>query len=47
MPFEASFIIEEEYIEAKIEGIQFLAVFLFFYGLRLIKKINNTNTEEK
>lgn len=29
--------IEEEYLEALTEGIQFLAAFLFFYGLKMIK----------
>jgi len=26
--------IEEEYLEAMVEGVQFLAGFLFFYGLQ-------------
>ncbi len=29
--------ISEAYLEAMIEGIQFLAAFLFFYGLKMIK----------
>jgi hypothetical protein len=29
--------ISDEYLEAIIESIQFLAAFLFFYGLKLIK----------
>ncbi len=29
--------IEDTYVEAMFEGIQFIAAFFFFYGLRLIK----------
>lgn len=38
LPFEAFFIIEKEYVEAIFEGTQFLAAFLFFYGLRIIRQ---------
>ncbi|MHA1148182.1 MAG: hypothetical protein ACTSR8_08045 [Promethearchaeota archaeon] len=31
-------IIEEPYLEATFEATQFLAAFLFFYGLRVIKR---------
>ncbi len=29
--------IDEEYLEAMIEGIQFIAAFFFFYGLKIVK----------
>ena len=28
---------EEHYVEATIEGVQFFAAFLFFYGLKILK----------
>ncbi|MFW9814253.1 MAG: hypothetical protein ACFFF9_17455 [Candidatus Thorarchaeota archaeon] len=34
LPMAASIAIEEEYLEALIEGVQFMAGALFFYGLR-------------
>jgi len=38
LPFEEFFVIEKEYVEAMFEGSQFIAAFLFFYGLRIIKQ---------
>lgn len=38
LPFAGGFAVEEEILEAIFEGTQFLAAFLFFIGLRLIKK---------
>ncbi len=37
LPQAGTFGIPEEYLEAMIEGIQFVAAFFFFYGLKLIK----------
>lgn len=41
--YEEMFPIEESYIEASFESIQFIAAFFFFYGLRIIKKKKEGN----
>ncbi len=43
LPYEDLFPIQEEYIEASFESIQFLAAFFFFYGLRIIKRKKEGN----
>ncbi len=37
LPQAGAFGIPEEYLEAMIEGIQFVAAFFFFYGLKVVK----------
>ncbi len=43
LPYEDLFPVQEEYIEASFESIQFLAAFFFFYGLRIIKRKKGGN----
>ncbi len=38
LPFAVIIGIAEEYLEAMIEAIQFLAALFFFYGLRVLKR---------
>jgi hypothetical protein len=38
------FIIDEAYIEATFEGMQFLAAFFFFYGLKILKRKMEVST---
>ncbi|MFW9890133.1 MAG: hypothetical protein ACFFER_18270 [Candidatus Thorarchaeota archaeon] len=45
LPQAAIIGIEEEYLEAMVEGVQFVAGFLFFYGLRGIGRRANPEVE--
>jgi hypothetical protein len=44
LPNAALFIIEKAYLEAIIEGTQFIAAFFLFYGLRFTKRKKEVNT---
>ncbi len=44
LPQAGTFGIPEEYLEAMIEGIQFIAAFFFFYGLKVVKSNKQEGT---